>query len=161
MSTILKALRKAEEEANRGILPPSPPPRRPEKGRGKSLLFLLVILGVLLGVYLGLHFRRRGRGAVQERARKEAVPPPAPAPPPVKPPPAPPPVAAAPEEKKEEGPPEFRIEGIMYSQEKPVALIEGRILQEGDKIRGVTVVKILPRAVQFSYKGVVYEISRE
>lgn len=44
------------------------------------------------------------------------------------------------------------ITGIIYTEEKPSALIDGEIVHEGDTIHGVKVVKIYKDKVQFEKK---------
>lgn len=48
------------------------------------------------------------------------------------------------------------IKGIVYSKGSPTVIIDGLILNEGDKISGVTVVKINPDTVELKKDGKVW-----
>lgn len=41
------------------------------------------------------------------------------------------------------------VTGILYTQESPSAVIDGRVVREGDTIQGVTVLKIHKAEVEF------------
>ncbi len=45
------------------------------------------------------------------------------------------------------------IKGIIYSKDKPAVLIDDKILHEGDKIAGTTIVKINLKNVEFEMNG--------
>lgn len=45
------------------------------------------------------------------------------------------------------------VTGIIYSQDKPLAIIDGQIVQEGQEILGVRILKITPDTVEFASKG--------
>jgi len=47
----------------------------------------------------------------------------------------------------------LRVKGIVYSQDNPSAVIGDKIVRQGDKIRGVTIVKINRDSVQFQLNG--------
>jgi hypothetical protein len=49
------------------------------------------------------------------------------------------------------------VAGILYSSDKPAALIDGKIVHEGDAIQGVTVVKIHKDRVEFAKKSRKWE----
>jgi len=48
---------------------------------------------------------------------------------------------------------ELIVKGILYSEDNPSAVIGGRIVHEGDKIRGVSVIKISKDSVEFEVNG--------
>lgn len=52
----------------------------------------------------------------------------------------------------------LRLEGIVWDETQPMAMINGRIVEEGDKIEGVRVVKILKTAVEIEKDGQHYSI---
>jgi len=70
-----------------------------------------------------------------------------------------PPVAAAPEavEEPEVAPKQTRIElvvsGILYSQDRPAAIVDTQLVHEGQQISGATVKKIEKDSVEFEWKG--------
>jgi len=41
------------------------------------------------------------------------------------------------------------ITGILYSEDKPCAVIEGRLVYEGNTVDGAKIVRILDKAVEF------------
>jgi hypothetical protein len=45
------------------------------------------------------------------------------------------------------------VTGIMYDSEKPLAIVRGRIVHEGDIVNGCEVRKIYPDKVEFSRDG--------
>jgi type II secretory pathway component PulC len=45
------------------------------------------------------------------------------------------------------------VKGILYSDDKPSAIIDTQIVHEGDKIYGATVVKINKDSVEFEIEG--------
>jgi hypothetical protein len=57
--------------------------------------------------------------------------------------PAPPPAAAAPVDTAH-----LQLEGIVWSETDPVAMINGRILRVGGVVLGYTIVKIEPQSVE-------------
>jgi len=48
------------------------------------------------------------------------------------------------------------INGIMFSKDNPLALIDNELVHQGDVIDGVKVVQIGPRAIQFEKSGKVW-----
>jgi hypothetical protein len=50
------------------------------------------------------------------------------------------------------------LEGIVWDKTRPLAMINGRIIEEGDKIEGVRVVKIEKTAVEIEKDGTRYSI---
>ncbi len=57
---------------------------------------------------------------------------------------------------KESRPKNGLINGIMFSKENPLALIDNELVHQGDVVEGVKVVQIGPRAVQFEKNGQVW-----
>jgi hypothetical protein len=49
--------------------------------------------------------------------------------------------------------PELRVQGIYYRKKNPAVLVGGRTLFLGDKIEGVTVIRIEPQSVTFEFSG--------
>jgi hypothetical protein len=45
------------------------------------------------------------------------------------------------------------VKGIVYSEDKPSAVIDSQIVHQGEKIGGVTVVKINKNNVEFEVDG--------
>ncbi len=45
------------------------------------------------------------------------------------------------------------VTGIIYSQDNPLAIIDGQIVKEGQEILGVRILKITPDTVEFASKG--------
>lgn len=41
------------------------------------------------------------------------------------------------------------VTGIVYSDEQPLALVDGQIVHKGDSVHGAKVVEILPQTVEF------------
>jgi hypothetical protein len=66
-------------------------------------------------------------------------------------------VSAAPvrEEGKTFG---LALEGIVWDQDMPMAMINGRIVEEGDKIEGVRILKIHKISVEIEKDGKSYSI---
>jgi len=49
------------------------------------------------------------------------------------------------------------INGILFSEDNPVALINNELFHEGDVVDGVLVVQITPRRIQFKKDGKIWE----
>lgn len=47
--------------------------------------------------------------------------------------------------------PELTISGIVYGSGKPFAIVEGRIVEEGDLVQGAKLTRIYPYMVEFQY----------
>jgi hypothetical protein len=47
----------------------------------------------------------------------------------------------------------FRLSGILYDNQKPMAIINNRIVEEGSLINGARLLEIQPNYVRLSLKG--------
>jgi hypothetical protein len=54
---------------------------------------------------------------------------------------------------------ELNINGILHSEDNPSVLIDDRIMHEGEKISGVTIVKINKNSIEFEMNGTKWEQS--
>ncbi len=52
----------------------------------------------------------------------------------------------------------LQLEGIVWDKTEPMAMINGKIVEEGDKIEGVRIVKILKTTVEIEKEGKHYSI---
>lgn len=48
---------------------------------------------------------------------------------------------------------DFKLTGILYDEQKPMAIINNRVLEEGALINGAELLEIQPNYVMVSYKG--------
>ncbi len=55
--------------------------------------------------------------------------------------------------------PQFRISGILYDKDNPTALVNGKLVKEGDTVSGVTVEKILPSGIRFRQGQKIFTVA--
>lgn len=153
MSTILKALKKAEEGRPKDSLPERILQDESPAGTGKAQTALRLAGALLLpaaaAAVLLFHYRAAMTGA--------GGPPAAPSPRPAKraalasptPSPAPPPSPAptAPER------PVLRLSGVIWDERKPFAIVNGKTISKGDRIEGARLMAITPEGAVFRYGG--------
>jgi hypothetical protein len=178
MSLILEALRKLDRERAepRGFLVVAG--ESEHRGRrglwGLAALVAVVLLGV--GVYLyGLRARPSpsGTAAAPAEAPRAAAPSPSSAPLPVPPPVqkaaqaprvapldrpvplVPPALPKSPEPSPSASPATFVLEAISTQNGEPVAVVNGRLVREGDTVDGARIVKIRSDSVELVYRGSV------
>ncbi|MEJ2745576.1 MAG: hypothetical protein P8123_07835 [bacterium] len=155
MSTILKALKKAEEGMARNTLPGkilTPDAVRPfddmrARKRVVILLSLLAVIGGLAYYYMGSH-ERRATAAANNAAR------------PTLPVPTTAPVKEA-SKRKESAPPPLRLSGVLWDESKPLAILNGKPLTVGEEIGGAKVIRINPDGVKVRYNGMEYALKVE
>lgn len=146
MSTILKALKKAEDGRAKETLPGKITVEEAPEGCGRPRsgfrLIAAVILPALLAAAVYMNYRPI---AALLRASSPLSPPATPSPAPVM---TPPPAARSAEEE-----PPLRLSGIIWDRENPIALVNGKSLSPGDVLSGARVVKITLESVTFRRGG--------
>jgi len=58
-------------------------------------------------------------------------------------------------------PPDFKVNGIIYSKDKSYILVGEKIFKEGDEINGFVLKKIYPDYVIFEKNGKLYKLTTE
>ena len=58
-------------------------------------------------------------------------------------------------------PPDFKVNGIIYSENKSYILVGEKIFKEGDEINGFVLKKIYPDYVIFEKNGKLYKLTTE
>ncbi len=149
MSTILEALKKAEQGRERKTLgerivvsPPEPPRRR-----GVLILFGVAILLILFSALL-LYVSGRV-GPVENGVEVESVP-------------IALPVAVSVDTQQEEETvvlPELEFSGVIWDGVEHIAIVNGKPLTSGQEIEGVKIVKIDLENVKVLYNGESYNIN--
>lgn len=167
MSTILDALKKAEQESAGRL--PAPSSGRPVRSRyRRGLVGGMVVLGVAVGLWVGylatgLSPVTRGGGrrkaAEGESSSKEVA---------VVPPAVLPPLPAPPVRQDRElravksdtasgevkaSLPELKLSGVVYDPANPMAIINGRFVGVGDSISGAKILRIERNCVAISFEG--------
>jgi len=159
MSTILKALKKAEEGMARNTLPgkilASDSARAFEDARSHNrtrTVLLISLLAAVAGVvyymyYMKPHVRRADVTATDSRQPALSVP------------------TAAPVKKeiKQENvaPPPLNLSGILWDDTNPIAILNGKPLAVGGEVDGTRVTKIGPNGVEIRYNGRDYTLTVE
>lgn len=54
--------------------------------------------------------------------------------------------------------PDFNLKGILYDQQKPMAIINNRIVEEGAVVGGAQILEIQPELVRLSREGEEFEL---
>jgi hypothetical protein len=158
MSTILKALKKAEEGMAKNTLPgkilsagsvPSGAGARARVRLVTTILFSALVLVAGLAYYLQLH-GRAGKS-------RDSSPQPAAAPTAARV------VGIAGGEGEPDGAalPPLHLSGVLWDKTEPLAILNGRPLTVGGEIDGARVVKIGLDGVQVNYRGREYTLSVE
>ena len=156
MDTLDKSLENTEKTPGRALAKKPRPPR---------LIYPIFILTAIAGIFIAKFVL----DTLAPKAKKET--PPAlkaslPGPAPVKTvkplpeaeklPQAPlPPVLV----QKKNPPPAFTLSGIFYDDKLPCALIDNKIVKEGDVISGAKVIRIMPNGVKLEFEGEAFELT--
>ncbi len=156
MSTILKALQKAEEGMARNTLPgkilAAEPVSAPEAGRARArtgAAMLLCALAIVAGLVYYFHSRGRQAVSMEDRPPRQTAAPTAARP------------AGVESEREEAALPPLSLSGVLWDKTEPLVILNGRPLTVGGEIAGVRVVKIGLDGVQVSYRGREYTIAVE
>jgi hypothetical protein len=159
MSTILKALKKAEEGMARNTLPgkilaadPAHPLGDMRAHARRRTVVLLSLLAVAAGLLYYMYYMRPGDPGA-------AVTPTEPARPAL----SVPTVAPVKEDHrgKDGAPPSLRLSGVLWDETKPIAILNGKPLTVGEEVDGARVVKIDLDGVKVRYNGREYVLSVE
>ncbi len=158
MSTILKALKKAEEGMAKNTLPgkilsadsvPAPASAWARVWMGAAILLSALVLVTGIAYYL----QPRGRAVEREDSSPQ---------------PAAAPTAARAAgisrgggEPEEPAPPPLHFSGVLWDKTEPLAILNGRPLTVGGEIDGARVVKIGLDGVRLRYRGREYTLSVE
>jgi len=154
MSTILKALKKAEEGMAKNTLPGKILSADPVPARARVRLVTTILLSALvlvagLAYYLQLHGRAGKRGdsspqpaAAPTAARIAGV-------------------AGGAGEPDGAALPPLHLSGVLWDKTEPLAILNGRPLTVGGEIDGARVVKIGLDDVRVDYRGREYTLSVE
>lgn len=158
MSIIYDALKKAQVKITRpeGILP-KPAHKKNTRPISSNFLayFLVIAVGLSAGAILYSYFK----------LQRKITPPPIqiPAPPVQMPPQAkeepPAPKVISPQPEKQETIPSFTLNGIFFSENDTYALVNNRIVREGDDIEGCLVKKINPTDVEIALRDKIIKLS--
>lgn len=135
MSLITDALRKVQSHPAPDPIRPAPP-RPPWWTAGVALLGT----GLLLWIWPFPQAASRPRAHTTPRARPRA---PAPAPP----------IMTLMPSLPGTPPLGWTVEGIIVGMGKPTAIINGRVVEEGEELRGVKVVRVGPEQVELRRNG--------
>lgn len=146
MSIIYDALKKIEGIQHKGMkeIAAGPSSRKPKP-------YLLAVLAVCILAFAANIFYGRVSG-VAKPVIQENLPGPLPVPA-ITPLPEEPPIESKTGDIEEEAPPELVLSGIFFSGNEGYALINERIMREGDEINGAVVTKILIDGVELEFKG--------
>ena len=61
--------------------------------------------------------------------------------------------------QKKNPPPDFTLSGIFYDDKQPCALIDNKIVKEGDVISGAKVIQIMSNGVKLEFEGETFELT--
>jgi len=156
MSTILKALKKAEEGMARNTLPgkilAADSVAAPAGGRARVLTGTTILVSALVliaGLVYYLQSREQRAGRMESYSPRPAAAPTAARP------------ARGEGEQEEAALPPLRLSGVLWDKTEPLAILNGRPLTVGGEIAGARVVKIGLDGVQIHYRGREYTIAVE
>jgi hypothetical protein len=156
MSTILKALKKAEEGMARNTLPGKilSGGSVPGGARARVRSLAMILLSALAIAAVLAHYLQVSRRA-ETRTDSSALPTAAPAAG------RPVPIAGAEGEPGRDALPALHLSGVLWDKSEPLAILNGRPLGVGGEVDGARVVKIGLEAVQVDYRGREYTLSVE
>jgi hypothetical protein len=147
MSTILKALKKAEDGRAKETLPGKitieETPEAPGRSRAAFRIATALLLPALAAAAVLMHYQSI---TVRVRAGISAAPA-------AKPSPVAAVVAPAQTAGSGVGEPALRLSGVIWDRENPVAIVNGQPLSRGEELSGARVVKITIDSVTFSRGG--------
>lgn len=156
MSIIYDALKKVEKLS----LPQQPETQNTR--RSKVKVYLLYFLLVCAGVFIASIFFKFLAGLSTE-TKTASLPPartPQPALPQAAPPVAEPPVHLPVLANTSKQPsPELKLNGVFFSQDQGYALINNRIVKEGDMLEGARVKQITLKEVELDFQGSVIKLT--
>jgi hypothetical protein len=151
MSTILKALKKAEEGMAKNTLPGKIISSDSASGRARArpaTVVLLLALAVVGGLAYHLHPPARAGRLSRQPASPPAAAPPAR-------------TAGAADAARVPALPPLRLSGVLWDETEPLAILNGRPLTVGGAIDGARVVSIGLDVVRLDYHGREYTLSVE
>ncbi|MEI6633585.1 MAG: hypothetical protein WCP22_07170 [Chlamydiota bacterium] len=147
MSTILKALKKAEDGRAKETLPgrivTGEPPAPRGMGREMFKLSAALLLPALVAAAVFMHYESI---AARVRAGTSASSAAKPSPPAAVSAPAPPAGGGGEE-------PALRLSGVIWDKENPIAIVNGKPITRGEELSGARVVKITIESVTFRRGG--------
>lgn len=152
MSTILKALKKAEDGRAKETLPgkitAEETPEAPGRPRAALRILAAVLLPVLVAAAVVMNYRPL---AALLRPRAAASVPAKPSPATV--------MTPAPTAGVAEGGPPLRLSGIIWDKENPIAIVNGKSLSPGEELSGARVMKITLESVTFRRGGKEFTVT--
>jgi hypothetical protein len=166
MSIIYEALKKVEKSQTEAspILAPAKPKSPAQTNKIKLKYAAIYLFALVVGIFIANIIFGIINSKPVITSQQKIQPPPTPAPasafiPAPKPAAAiksPEPIAAKKAEPQAE---ELVLNGLFFSEDKGYALINNRILKEGDEINGATVKRITLEGAELEFKGATIKLS--